>query len=177
VLGREFVHRAASRVRLPTVVVAAVTPPPRAATTPTASPTPAAPALPAAAREDTPTGAETFARYYIEVLDYASHTGDIRALAVLGNCGTCRAQVDGIKKFFAAGGHVEGGQIRVTDTESIRFETSAALVNVTYDQAAGKSVNADGGIDSSPALRGETFALTLGRSKGSWSVRRMQSVQ
>jgi Family of unknown function (DUF6318) len=149
------------------------TPPEGGATTPppTASP------LPAAATQDTPAGAQSFARYYIEVLDYATHTGDVRSLRRLGDCGTCRAQADGIERFFQAGGHVEGGEIRITTTESVRFLRTAALVNVTYDQAAGKSVAPTGKTENSPALRSETFALTLGRSKDSWNVEKMQTVE
>ena len=148
-------------------------PPSTAATTPP----PAAPPLPATATQDTPAGAQSFARYYIEVLDYASHTGDIQSLRGLGDCGTCRAQADGIERFFKAGGHVEGGEIRITNTEAVRFLKTAALVSVTYDQTKGKSVAQNGRTENSPALRSETFALTLGWSKDSWNVQKMQTVE
>jgi hypothetical protein len=149
-------------------------PPSTAVTTP---PPAAAPTLPATARADTPTAAESFARYYIEVLDYASHTGDVGLLRQLGACGTCRAQADGIEMFFKTGGHVEGGEIRINGTEVVRFVRSAALINVTYDQSAGKSIGRDGAIETSSAQRAETFALTLQYSKGSWTVQKMQVVE
>ena len=79
--------------------------------------------------------------------------------------------------FFKAGGHVDGGDIHIIGTEAVRFVKAAALVNVTYDQSAGKSVGRDGTTETSPALRAETFALTLEYSKGSWSVQKMQAVE
>ena len=148
-------------------------PPSTAATTPP----PTAPPLPDTATQDTPAGAQSFARYYIEVLDYASHTGDVQSLGRLGDCGTCKAQADGIERFFKAGGHVEGGEIRITNTEAVRFLKTAALVSVTYDQTKGKSVAQNGRTENSPALRSETFALTLGWSRDSWNVQKMQTVE
>ena len=146
--------------------------PPSTAATP---PTP--PPLPATATQDTPAGAASFARYYIEVLDYASHTGDVRALRRLGDCGTCRAQANGIERFFKEGGRVEGGEIHITGTEAVRFRRTAALVNVTYDQAAGKSTSGEGRAESSPALKSEIFALTLRQLNDSWSVQKMQTLR
>jgi hypothetical protein len=90
---------------------------------------------------------------------------------------TCKAQADGIERFFEAGGHIEGGEIRIADTEAVRFLRTAALVNVTYDQAAGKSVGQSGKTENSPALRSEIFALTLGWSRNSWNVQKMQTVE
>jgi len=148
-------------------------PPPRAPTTPP----PTAPPLPATATQDTPAGAQSFARYYIEVLDYASHTGDVQSLRRLGNCETCLAQADGIEKSFKSGGHVEGGEIRIINTESVRLLRGAALVNITYDQATGKSIARNGKTENSRALRSEIFALTLGWSKDSWNVQKMQAVE
>ena len=59
----------------------------------------------------------------------------------------------------------------------MRFVRTAALVNVIYDQAAGKSITRNGKTENSPALRSETFALTLGWAKDSWSVQKMQTVE
>ena len=152
-------------------------PPSNPPSTAATAPPPTAPPLPAAATQDTPAGAQSFARYYIEVLDYASHTGDVQSLRRLGNCETCLAQADGIEKFFKSGGHVEGGEIRITNTESVRFLRSAALVNITYDQATGKSIARNGKTENSRALRSEIFALTLEWSRDSWNVQKMQAVE
>ena len=138
---------------------------------------PTEPPLPATATQDTPAGAQSFARYYIEVLDYASHAGDVQSLRRLGNCETCLAQADGIEMFFKSGGHVEGGEIRITNTESVRFLRSVALVNITYDQATGRSIARNGKTEKLRALRSEIFALTLGWSKDSWKVQKMQVVE
>jgi hypothetical protein len=65
----------------------------------------------------------------------------------------------------------------IAGTESVRFTRTAALINVKYDQSAGKSISGDRKREDSPALRAETFAITLGYSEGSWSVVRLQAVE
>ncbi len=67
--------------------------------------------------------------------------------------------------------------MRITNTESVRFLRSAALVNITYHQAAGKSIARNGKTQNSRALGSEIFALTLGWSKDSWNVQKMQAVE
>ena len=148
-----------------------------AATTPPPSPGPTPPPQPALSRQDSPAGAESFARHYIEVLDYASHTGDTSNLQRLGDCGTCIAQAQGIKEFFAAGGSVVGGQIVIKDSDVVRFVSSAALVNVVYDQAAGKTIPGSGPTEATPALKSETFTLTLARTADSWTVEKLQVLE
>ncbi len=105
-------------------------PPSTAATTPP----PTAPPLPATATQDTPAGAQSFARYYIAVLDYASHTGDTQSLRGLGDCGTCRAQADGIETVLQGGRTRRGRGVPVSRSHATlsRFLETAALVNVTY---------------------------------------------
>lgn len=153
-------------------------PPPTATpTTPAASPTPTPPPLPAAARADTPTGAESFAGHYIQVLDYASHSGDVQQLDSLGDCGTCRAQSKGITDFFANGGKVQGGEIIVRTSKAVRFVTTAALVNVGYDQSAGTTTDSTGEVTKTQRLSNETFALTLSWASGRWSVQKFQVVE
>jgi hypothetical protein len=168
-----------SPTTLPPSPPSTVATPTPTAPTPTATPSPAptAPTLPAAARQDSPAGAEAFARHYVEVLDYASRSGQIQPLEDLGACGTCKARSRGIKEFFDAGGRVEGGELTIVRSEVIRFVKSAALVNVTYNQAAGRTVAGNGEETTLPASTAEIFTFTLARARESWTVQKLQVVQ
>lgn len=145
--------------------------------TPTPSPTVPAPTLPAAARADSPAGAEAFARFYTQVLDYSSRTGQVQLLESLGNCRTCRARSQGIENFFVEGGRVEGGGLTVVRSEVIRFVKNAALVNIEYNQAAGKTIAGNGAVTSLSAMEAEIFTFTLSRMSGSWTVQKLQVVE
>jgi Family of unknown function (DUF6318) len=145
--------------------------------TPSPTPTVVAPTLPAAARADTPAGAEAFARYWMTALDHASRSGETAALRALGTCQTCVAQANGIDSFFASGGTVNGGVIKVKSANVIRFVATAALVNVTYGQSAGRTTTGTGNTQEVPAVAAATFAFTLSRSAAGWSVEKLQTVE
>jgi Family of unknown function (DUF6318) len=150
-------------------------PPSTAATTPSATPT--APALPAAAREDTPTGAESFARYYIEVLDYAYQSGDTKLLRKPAQCPGCNAVADGIDKFVASGGRYEGGRLKVVEAESVKHvEGSADLVSLVYSRSERELVSAGGErerVDNAPALR---VLVTERRERTAWLITNIQTL-
>src|SRR5438128_15619 len=84
-------------------------PRPTASTSPSASPSP--PVMPAVAKEKSRAGAQAFVRHYIDVLNYATFTGDTKAAHSLdgGQCQSCRRMLHSIENIYAAGGHVEGG--------------------------------------------------------------------
>jgi Family of unknown function (DUF6318) len=151
-------------------------PPTTAATTPS-PPSPTPPALPAQARQDSPTGAESFARYYIAAQDYANRTGDTKLLRSLGNCTGCTSVAEGIERFYRNGGSVEGGQLRVTEADVTRHVAGqAALVTLTYSQAAGVLVNGDGTRQPSPAKVVNQVVMTLARRAGSWTLTNIQGL-
>jgi uncharacterized protein DUF6318 len=149
-------------------------PPSTAATTPTPTP----PALPASAREDSPTGAESFARYWMAVLDYATTTGDTESLRALGKCGSCEALAKSIDSLYSAGGRAEGGHLNVVRSSVGRHVPgSAALVRIDYDQAAGREIPASGSPKTTPAQSGLAFAIALGREGSRWTVVKVQNVE
>jgi hypothetical protein len=151
-------------------------PPSTAATTSSPSPTP--PPLPAQARQDTPTGATTFARYYIAVQDYANRAGDTKILRSLGTCKGCTATAEGIDRFYKAGGRVQGGQLRVTRTDVTRFVPGeAALVTLAYSQADGVLLNGDGTKQQSPAKPNNQVIMTLGRRGTDWTLINIQGLK
>lgn len=88
---------------------------------PSTSPRPAAPTLPPEANGGTPKAAEAFARHYVDLINYAMHSGDTAPLRRLtkSSCSTCRviaADIDGI---YAKSGHIERGDWRVSNAKSL----------------------------------------------------------
>jgi Family of unknown function (DUF6318) len=149
-------------------------PPSTAATTPP----PSAPTLPATATQDTPTGAQSFARYYIEVLDYAYRAGDTQLLRQLAHCPGCDAVADGIDKFISAGGRYEGGQLSVVSAETVRYAAGqAGLVSMVYSRSERELVSPDGKRDKvnrAPALK---VLITERRKASGWLITNIQTVR
>jgi hypothetical protein len=152
-------------------------PPSNPPSTAAATPPPTAPPLPATATQDTPAGAQSFARYYIAAQDYANRSGDTRLLQSLGRCAGCTATAEGIERFYKGGGSVEGGELRVTHVEVTRHVIGhAALVSLAYSQAAGVLINGDGTRQRSPARAENRVAMTLGRHNSSWILTNIQGL-
>jgi hypothetical protein len=142
------------------------------------TPTPAAPTLPTSARPDTPTAAQSFARYWLAVLDYATITGDTGRLLALGRCASCEALARSIDSLYSSGGRAEGGHITIVESSVVRHVVgSAALVRVSYDQAAGREVPGHGTAKTSPARRNLALAFTLGRRGDGWSAVKIQRIE
>jgi hypothetical protein len=79
------------------------------------TPSPTAPVMPAAASENSKAGAIAFVRYYIELINHAQATGDVAALAAVEDpdCKSCTQGREYIQGTYAAGGHIEDGQLRL----------------------------------------------------------------
>jgi len=145
--------------------------PPSTAATP---PPPAAPPLPATATQDTPAGAQSFARYWLSVLDYATTSGDTKLLRQVANCSGCNALADGIDTLRRDGGHTTGGKITVSKSNIASFAVGrAALVDVTYDRA-GRTVVSAPGAQQALAPEPNTRLLITLRRTGSWLVTNAQ---
>jgi len=152
-------------------------PPSNPPSTAATAPPPTAPPLPAAATQDTPAGAQSFARYYIAAQDYANRTGDTDLLRSLGSCKGCTATIDGIERFYEEGGSVVGGQLRVTHANVTRhIPGHAALVALAYSQAAGMLINGDGTRQQSPARAENRVVMTLGRRDSGWILTNIQGL-
>jgi len=133
VLGSSCTADEPSPSPLPAISSAPTTP--TVAPTPAPTPTPSPPALPALARQDSPAGAEAFARYWLTTLDYATTTGDTRLLRQLANCAGCNALAESIDKVRAEGGRTLGGKATVSKSNTIRHvPAKAALVDLTYSR-------------------------------------------
>ena len=147
---------------------------PTGSTTPTAT----APTLPAAARADTPAGAEAFARFWLTALDYAYKTGDTEPLRSAGTCRGCVAQANAIARQYESGGRIQGGTVHISDSSAINHAAgSAALVRVDYRQDAGLLVSSDGTSKAQPAVPRASLLFTLGRRGGLWTVTAIQPLK
>jgi hypothetical protein len=153
-------------------------PPSNPPSTASTTPPPTAPPLPDTATQDTPAGAQSFARYYIEVLDYSYQTGDTQLLRKLTDCAGCSAVADGIDKFVTAGGRYEGGQLRVVSTKTVRYVPGqAGLVSMVYSRSERELVSPDGKLDKvngEPAL---TVVVTERRKVSGWLITNIQTVR
>lgn len=77
---------------------------------PTASPTSSAPTLPPEAEGTSTAAAKAFVRHYVDVINYAMATGDVRLLRALSDsrCKSCVAVVSNIRTLYRSGGFLEG---------------------------------------------------------------------
>jgi hypothetical protein len=90
-------------------------PSPSPSVSPSPSPSstaPTPPPLPDAARKDTKAGAVAFVRHYVELLNYAQFTGEVRPLEEVSakTCETCNSVAQVIDDLYAKGGMVKGGE-------------------------------------------------------------------
>ncbi|GAA3531179.1 hypothetical protein GCM10022234_30390 [Aeromicrobium panaciterrae] len=71
-----------------------------------------APTMPAQAKENTPEGAAAFVDHYIQVLNYASKTGDVTELSHLSDssCSGCQKYIKLYRDTYAEGGSFSGGE-------------------------------------------------------------------
>jgi hypothetical protein len=149
-------------------------------TTPSATPitTPPPPVLPATARADSPAGAESFARYYMGLLDYAYQTGNTTPLRAAARCQGCDALAAGIDKSYAAGNRIQGGRIAVNNARTSKYATKAsASVQVTYSSAARKVVAPTGKVTEVPGEDNVRLLLTLKRFEQGWLLVNAQPIE
>ena len=98
------------------------------------SPTePAPPALPAAAKEDSKAGVKAFAAFYLELLNHAAGTGDVRPLeAASRDCTGCDQYISLYRKTYASGGFFKDSGMRAT-TFFVRTENNRFKVLMTVE--------------------------------------------
>lgn len=96
--------------------------PPSTSTTAEPTPTgPVEPTLPAEADGDSRTGVEAFVRFYWDVVNYATKTGETELLERLAqpSCDTCEAGIEGIHRVYGRGGRITGGEYAVARVEPV----------------------------------------------------------
>jgi hypothetical protein len=124
--------------------------------TPTEASGPSAPELPTTATKHTKAGAIAFVRFYLELLNYAAHTGDVRPLRQhsTSDCEACRDDAQTWSDLYSSGGWAKGGvlalkTVRATAParpEDVYVGVTVARSHGTYKatpDAKAKSVPAD----------------------------------
>ncbi|TSD65489.1 DUF6318 family protein [Aeromicrobium piscarium] len=140
----------------------------------TVSPSPeiTAPAMPELAGDDSPAGAEAFARHYIEVLNYAALTGDTADLEELSadDCTGCAKYVDFYRNTYENGGRIIDSTWRV-DSITTDFAPGSDLQYVTLETHITEGIHRES-AESDPFKTEpsrDTVSMELMRSDH-WSV-------
>lgn len=131
------------------------------------------PTLPAAAKGSNDKAARAFARYWIDMVNYAQATGDTASLAELhgGGCSACTGGVDAVEETYSAGKSVAGGSYQIVLINSLDSgHSNVRVVAMNTERSAQTILNQRGTkVGSSPA--GDTsFKLYLRRDGRRWLV-------
>lgn len=164
---------AASSTAITTSMSATTT---QATATPTVDPVIAK--IPAAARPETESGAQSFARHFFDSLNHSAVRAEPQILDGLfsSDCKTCVAMHDSITELKREGRHHAGPTVKIVSVSTSSFVDEKRVVLVQVDQRAVDVLDGKGKkVDRTLADRG-TFAVTLGFSTGHWVVSRLQTV-
>lgn len=157
-----------------------VPPLPEITTRPTPSASPTAAALPSAARQGTPEGAEAFARYYYATLSRAFRSGQTESLRTLASatCKTCARFANSIDEAARSGRKFAGGDISVRAAAAVRRNAAASDVTLQYDSAPLRLLAANGRqLRQRAAQVGVAVEVRLLRRGGGWIVDEIQLLQ
>lgn len=119
-------------------------PPPPTTHTPPATPTPTAPStptLPALAHQETPAGAQAFARYYIEAINLAWHKKDGQAIRSNSStaCIACIGLAHSMDQIATDGGMTQGGDWHVTSVQPAPLQPEVRpIMNIAVTVAPGR---------------------------------------
>lgn len=103
---------------------------------PTVTPAPQVPALPAAAREASEAGARAFVGYYWELVNYAQATGDVKRLQSVAapTCDVCAAFTSKVGALYAKGGRITGGTNRSQISEAVELQLRSGDYGLRVEQ-------------------------------------------
>ena len=140
----------------------------------TANPTVAPPTLPAEAQTPDAAGAEAFIRYYFQALDYAYRTGDLATVLPLRDeaCVACKSSEETVAQGFENGGHIEGGDITVSDVTVTPGDSADGLeARVVLQQSAGTLLTETGSeADTITPSQDLLVGMILHYQAGVWSI-------
>lgn len=158
------------------------TSPTTAASTPAPStppkPTVAEPVLPAAAKGITVSSADAFARFYLQVIDYATATGQVGLLNRSSDkgCISCGQLSKLYGSIYKAGGSVTGDfRSNNVAISGVRLTGTKAAV-VTLRSTAGRHIVKHSATAKPTTYTGETatWTLTLANASGQWVMYEME---
>lgn len=142
----------------------------------TATPTesaPAPPEMPAEAREMTEAGADAFARYWFDVVEYAYATGNTEPLRVLAEpeCEICNASIEEIEDRAQRKLTTEGLTIEVLTSAAAPQDERGVVVTMSVTESASKVVDADGGVhEESPGSGRIAVNVYVANTGNAWRL-------
>ena len=141
----------------------------------TASPSPTAPTLPPEAEGTSPAAAKAFARHYVDLVNYASNTGDVARLkeARQARCEVCRGIETGIADIYLGGGRLEGDGWTVTSTEVLPTPGRGLVAALSLRIASERRYESG---DADPTVSKPTKGLLdvhLEPRNGAWTIVRL----
>ncbi len=139
--------------------------------TTSATPTATAPTMPAQAKENTPEGASAFVAHYIEVLNYASNTGDVEFLSQLSSpdCDGCQSYIELYRDTYAKGGFFKDSDWSLGDLD-VTVDDDKTVVFGTVTSPAG-TVAKDRDSKPKPGVPEDSdLTFVVSRSTGAWSL-------
>ncbi|MGH3386782.1 MAG: DUF6318 family protein, partial [Nocardioidaceae bacterium] len=143
------------------------------------SPTPTAkpPTVPASASQRTDRAAIDFARYFIDVLNYTSISGDTTELTAIvsADCESCQNIVKSTDEVYAAGGYLRGGAWTVKSQSVFRPDKRPARI-VSFEIRAAKQEYKAATDVAVEHIKGgdEVVNVHVSPSRKSWIVTQMQ---
>lgn len=138
---------------------------------------PVEPTLPVEAEAKSRAGAEAFVRFYWDVVNYATETGDVRLLMQLDqpSCMGCAGGIDLIEAVYSSGGHFVGGRYRVLRLEPAQSPSGDWAIT-TYTKVGEQRVVGAGALNETyPGGRGK-WLIAIARVKNSWSVTTLEGL-
>ncbi|MCW2748666.1 MAG: hypothetical protein JWP10_1808 [Nocardioidaceae bacterium] len=136
-----------------------------------ATPTAVAPTLPPAAAADTPEGAIAFVEHYVELLNYASDTGDVTALRAASDptCKGCNSYIKLYEETYANGGYFRDPGWKVSEISSDVLD-GARVIFLDIDAPGGSQRQTTTAPVEATMDRNYKLASQVIRSGSGWSI-------
>ncbi len=129
------------------------------------------PAMPKAAKKETPEGAKAFVRYWVNLMSYIYETGDSRPLDGLwsSSCVVCRTIPESLTNVYATG-WIIGGKLRAPSIEVRSTVVKDQMILVAQVIQAELKVRRQDGSMKSYASTNDGYTYTLVWQSNRWVV-------
>jgi Family of unknown function (DUF6318) len=143
----------------------------------TASSSAAAPTMPAAAKGTSAAAAEAFARYYVDLINYAMRTGDTDPMrsTTEKDCRTCFVVANGIDNIYRTHGRIKGDGWQVLRASTSKPRRSEARVKMHVRITKQTVFDSPSARPSSSRPSNGRLELALIRSSRDWAVRKLEA--
>ena len=136
------------------------------------SPTATVPSMPAEATQKTVGGAAAFVKHYVDVLNYASNTGDVKELQKLSDpkCEGCNTYIDLFKRTYEAGGYYKDAEWSLSDLEATH-QDSTLVVFAAAHVPGGRFKTSSSAAEKRGKTEDPDLAFEPSLTNGNWSLR------